>query len=187
MLKSPETLKFKDEQHLILECGKQNRLAQKYLYEKYSSRMYALCLRYVKNRDDAEDILQDGFVTVFSKIRSYGGEGSFEGWMRKVFVNTALMKLRKKDLLNESVDVTEARNIALNDNVFEKMEGREIFNLISSMPTGFRTVFNMSVIEGYSHHEISEALGISEGTSRSQLNRARMWLQERIKIMEEKK
>lgn len=184
---SPDTFEPEDEQLLILECSKQNRRAQKYLYEKYASRMYVLCLRYAKDRDEAEDILQDGFITVFSKIKSYSGEGSFEGWMRKVFVNTALMRLRKKDILKESEDVSEAKGVAVDDDILERIDGRKIVKLISSMPTGFRTVFNMSVIEGYSHRKISKLLGISEGASRSQLSRARVWLQERIKKMEEKR
>lgn len=186
-MKSLKTVSFNDEQYLISECGKQNRLAQKYLYEKYYSRMYVLCVRYMKNRDEAEDVLQDGFVTVFSKIGSYSGEGSFEGWMRKVFVNTALMKLRKKDFLKDSVDVAEVKNVSFEAGILETMGGKEIMQLISTMPPGFRTVFNMNIIEGYSHKEIAEALGISEGTSRSQLKRARIWLQERIRLMEEKR
>ena len=186
-MKSLESVKFRDEQYLISECGKQNRLAQKYLYEKYYSRMYVLCIRYMKSRDEAEDVLQEGFVTIFSKIDTYSGEGSFEGWMRKIFVNTALMKLRKKDFLKESVDVTEVRNVSFEPGILESIGGKEIMQLIASMPTGFRTVFNMNIIEGYSHKEIAEALGISEGTSRSQLNRARMWLQEKIRQMEEKR
>lgn len=147
-----------------------------------SSKMYAICLRYMGDKDVAEDILQDGFVTLFSKLDSYSGVGSFEGWARRVFVNTALMSLRKKDAMKNTEDVSVARNIASDDpTVIQKISYMDLLKLITELPTGFRTVFNMYVIEGYSHKEIAESLGISETTSRSQLQRARMLLQSRIK------
>lgn len=147
-----------------------------------SSKMYAICLRYMGDKDLAEDILQDGFVTLFSKLDSYSGVGSFEGWARRVFVNTALMSLRKKDAMKNTEDVSVARNIASDDpTVIQKISYMDLLKLITELPTGFRTVFNMYVIEGYSHKEIAESLGISETTSRSQLQRARMLLQSRIK------
>ena len=134
------------------------------------------------DKDLAEDILQDGFVTLFSKLDSYSGVGSFEGWARRVFVNTALMSLRKKDAMKNTEDVSVARNIASDDpTVIQKISYMDLLKLITELPTGFRTVFNMYVIEGYSHKEIAESLGISETTSRSQLQRARMLLQSRIK------
>ena len=147
-----------------------------------SSKMYAICLRYMGDKDLAEDILQDGFVTLFSKLDSYSGVGSFEGWARRVFVNTALMSLRKKDAMKNTEDVSVARNIASDDpTVIQKISYMDLLKLITELPTGFRTVFNMYVIEGYSHKEIAESLGISETTSRSQLQRARMLLQSWIK------
>ena len=147
-----------------------------------SSKMYAICLRYMGDKEAAEDILQDGFVTLFSKLDSYSGVGSFEGWARRVFVNTALMSLRKKDAMKNTEDVSVARNIASDDpTVIQKISYMDLLKLITELPTGFRTVFNMYVIEGYSHKEIAESLGISETTSRSQLQRARMLLQSRIK------
>ena len=131
---------------------------------------------------DIWEILQDGFVTLFSKLDSYSGVGSFEGWARRVFVNTALMSLRKKDAMKNTEDVSVARNIASDDpTVIQKISYMDLLKLITELPTGFRTVFNMYVIEGYSHKEIAESLGISETTSRSQLQRARMLLQSRIK------
>ena len=134
------------------------------------------------DKEAAEDILQDGFVTLFSKLDSYSGVGSFEGWARRVFVNTALMSLRKKDAMKNTEDVSVARNIASDDpTVIQKISYMDLLKLITELPTGFRTVFNMYVIEGYSHKEIAESLGISETTSRSQLQRARMLLQSRIK------
>jgi RNA polymerase sigma-70 factor (ECF subfamily) len=133
------------------------------------------------NREEAEDVLQEGFVTLFSKLDSYSGAGSFEGWARKIFVNTALMQLRKNDVLKESEDLEGAWDISSQDpTVIQNIGYQELLELIESLPPGFRTVFNMYVIEGYSHKEIGEALGISENTSRSQLQRARVILQKKI-------
>ena len=159
-----------------------DRRSQKAIYDMLSGKMYAVCLRYMGDSDAAQDILQDGFVTLFSKLDSSSGEGSFEGWARKIFVNTALMSLRKKDALKGSEDIDVARSITSDDpTVFEKIGYKDLLKLIAALPTGFRTVFNMYVIEGYSHKEIGEELGISETTSRSQLQRARVLLQSKIK------
>ena len=123
-------------------------------------------------------------MTLFSRIGSYKGEGSFEGWARKIFVNTALMHLRKKDALKMSDDLDTARNLASDiTSQTEHIGYKELMALITALPPGFRTVFNMYVIEGYSHKEIAQALGITEITSRTQLSRARTWLQNRIKEM----
>lgn len=159
-----------------------DRRSQKAIYDLLSGKMYAVCLRYMGDRESAEDILQDGFVTLFSKIDSFSGDGSFEGWARKIFVNTALMSLRKKDALKNSEDVDAAWNITTDEpTAIQKIGYQDLMKMISALPPGFRTVFNMYVIEGYSHKEISEALGISETTSRSQLQRARALLQSKIK------
>ena len=166
---------FKDKEHLTTREAKA-------IYDSLSRKMYAVCLRYMGDSDAAQDILQDGFVTLFSKLDSYSGEGSFEGWARKIFVNTALMSLRKKDALKSSEDIEMARTITSDDpTVFEKIGYKDLLKLVAALPTGFRTVFNMYVIEGYSHKEIGEELGISETTSRSQLQRARVLLQSKIK------
>lgn len=139
-------------------------------------------MRYVGERATAEDVLQEGFVTLFSRIGSYKGEGSFEGWSRKIFVNTALMYLRKKDALKMSDGLETARNLASDITSQTANIGyKELMSLIMTLPTGFRTVFNMYVVEGYSHKEIAQMLGITEITSRTQLSRARTWLQARIK------
>ncbi len=159
-----------------------DRRSQKAIYDMLSGKMFAVCLRYMGNRDAAEDILQDGFVTLFTKLDSYSGDGSFEGWARRIFVNTALMSLRKHDALKGSEDVDAAWNITSDDpTAIEKIGYTELMKMIESLPPGFRTVFNMYVIEGYSHKEIAEALDISETTSRSQLQRARVFLQSKIK------
>lgn len=159
-----------------------DRRCQKAIYDLLSPKMYAVCIRYMGDQESAEDILQDGFVTLFTKLDSYSGEGSFEGWARKIFVNTALMSLRKKDALKNSEDVEAAWDISSEDpGAMEKIGCKDLLRMVSGLPPGFRTVFNMYVIEGYSHKEISEMLGISETTSRSQLQRARVFLQSRIK------
>ena len=167
---------------LIRQCMRGERAAQQKMYNSLAPKMFALCIRYIGSRDEAEDVLQDGFVTLFSKMDSYSGEGSFEGWARKIFVNTALMALRKKDALrgSESLETAYGLDSPAPDQV-RNLGYKELMRLVAGLPAGYRTIFNMAAIEGYSHKEIAEALGISEGTSRSQLQRARMLLQEKIK------
>ncbi len=152
------------------------------MYERLSPRMFAICIRYIGDRYIAQDVLHDGFITLFAKLSTYKGEGSFEGWARRIFVNTALMQIRKADVLKNSEDI-EAPYIEVEygEDVIEKLDSERIFTIISQMPTGFRAVFNLFVIEGFSHEEIAKALNISEGGSRSQLSRAREWLKARIK------
>ena len=158
------------------------RRSQKAIYDMLSAKMMAVCMRYMGDKDSAEDVLQDGFVTLFSKIDSYSGAGSFEGWARKIFVNTALMSLRKKDALKDSEDVDAARGIVSEEpSAIQKIGYKDLIAMIAALPPGFRTVFNMYVLEGYSHKEIAKELGISENTSRSQLQRARLLLQSKIK------
>ena len=131
------------------------------------------------------DILQDGFVTLFTQLKQYKGDGSFEGWARKIFVNTALMSLRKKDALKMSEDLDTIRGMKANTPSQSQNIGyKELMKLVMQLPAGFRTVFNLSVLEGYSHEEIGDLLGISESTSRTQLSRARTWLQNKIKELE---
>ncbi len=166
---------------LVEGCRQGDRRSQKAVYDRLSGKMYAVCLRYMGDREAAEDILQDGFVTLFTKLDSYSGEGSFEGWARKIFVNTALMSLRKNDVLRQTEDVDAAWNITADSpSPIQNIGYKELMKMIAAMPPGFRTVFNMYVLEGYSHKEIAESLGISEATSRSQLQRARTLLQNKI-------
>ena len=141
----------------------------------------SVCLRYGSNRETAEDLLQEGFIKVFSAIGSFEGSGSFEGWMRRIFVNTALEYLRKNDILKESVEIDNAEVLQEVDySAIERISADELMELIAELPPGFRTVFNMFVIEGYSHKEIGDALGITESTSRSQLTRAKRLLQKKL-------
>ena len=173
-----------DESQLINGCRKGDRLAQKELYERYSRRMMGVCLRYVYDRETARDLLQDGFVKVFTSMDSFSGTGSFEGWMRKIFVNCALEYLRKSDVLRESTDLDNtAELIQPAGSVISDMSAAELMNLVQELPAGFRTVFNLFAIEGYSHKEISDMLNITESTSRSQFTRAKQMLQKRINAL----
>lgn len=170
-----------NEQQLIEGCKKGNRRAQKELYETYSRKMMGVCLRYVSDRETARDLLQDGFVKVFTSMESYSGSGSFEGWMRKIFVNNALEYLRRSDVLREATDLDNtAELVQPNTSVISEMSAAELMQLVHELPTGFRTVFNLFAIEGYSHKEISEMLEITESTSRSQYTRAKQLLQRKI-------
>ena len=172
-------------QKLIDSCMKGDRAAQKALYKLLAPRMFPVCIRYIGDRDAAEDVLQDGFVTLFTHLGNYKGEGSFEGWARRIFVTTALMSLRKKDALKMSDDLEAARGLQSETaSQTQNIGYKELMKLIMTLPPGFRTVFNMYAIEGYSHKEIGEILGISETTSRTQLSRARIWLQNKIKEIE---
>lgn len=171
---------------LIESCIKGDRAAQKALYDRLAPRMFPLCIRYVGDRSMAEDILQEGFITLFTRLESYKGEGSFEGWARRIFVTTALMSLRKKDALKMSEDLEAARGMKTETaSQVQNIGYKELMELIMTLPPGFRTVFNMYAIEGFSHKEISEMLGITETTSRTQLSRARIWLQNKIKKRED--
>ena len=161
---------------------KGDRKAQKDLFDRMAPRMFPVCIRYTGDRATAEDILQDGFVTLFSKLDSYKGEGSFEGWARRIFINTALMFLRKKDALKMSEDLENARSLSTDTaSQIENIGYKELISLVMTLPDGFRTVFNLYVVEGYSHKEIAQMLDISETTSRTQLSRARVWLQNKIR------
>ena len=171
-----------DEQQLIAGCKSRNRLAQRELYEKYARKMLAVCLRYVNDKETARDLMQDGFVKVFTSIDTYSGIGAFEGWLRKIFMNCALEYLRRGDVLKESTDLDSTAELAQPDsNAISDLSAAELMRLVQSLPKGFRTIFNMFAVEGYSHKEISEMLGINESTSRSQYTRAKQLLQKKVK------
>lgn len=175
----------KSETEIIAGCRKNDALSQKRMYEWLSPRMFAVCFRYIGEKEAAKDVLHDGFITLFSKIGSYKGDGSFEGWARRIFITAALMHLRKKDVLKNAGQVEDYGKEAIYDQgIIEKMDAQVLLKVISQMPAGFRTVFNMYAIEGYSHQEIAEQLNITEGGSRSQLSRAKLWLKDKIKEFE---
>lgn len=168
----------KDKEHeLIRKCLEGDRVAQKALYETFSRVMYGLCLRYSSNADEAKDILQDGFVKVFTKMDQFSFNGSFEGWMKRIFVNTALEYYRVNKVHMYHSDVDAAFEKPHHDFTVEKLGQKEILQAINSLAPGYRTVLNLFIVEGYSHAEIGEMMGITEGTSKSQLSRARVQLQ----------
>lgn len=175
-----------DEKQLLIACRNGDRKAQKMLFEMFAPKMYGVCLRYAKDEDTAQDYLQEGFIRVFSHLGNFRHEGSLEGWVRRIIVNTALEKLRKTDIFKNSLEVETALNKASDGaQVIDQINTADLLQLIQSLPSGFRTVFNLYAIEGYTHQEIGDLLRISEGTSKSQYSRARQWLQQRI-IQKEK-
>ena len=166
---------------LIKGCLEEDRRMQEELYRRFAPRMYAVCLRYAGNPEDAEDVLQEGFIKIFKKLNSFRREGSFEGWIRRVFVNTAIEHFRRKRYL-QSISVKEENTIEGADiSVLDKMAVKDIVALIKELSPGYRTIFNMYVIDGFTHKEISDILNISEGTSKSQLSRAKAILQGLVK------
>ncbi len=154
---------------------------QEELYKRFSGKMYAVCLRYANNADDAQDLLQEGFIKVYRNLHRFRAEGSFEGWIRRVFINSSIEHFRKKSLQLTKVSEREEKTIGDTDiSALDSLAEKDIINLIQELSPGYRTVFNLYVIEGFSHREIAEQLGISEGTSKSQLARARAILQKKV-------
>lgn len=168
------------ESDLISGCIKEDRQMQELLYHRFSPKMYAVCLRYSGNSEDARDLLQEGFIKVFKNISKYRGDGSFEGWIRRIFVNTSIEHFRKKTRL---ADLTETQERTIEDkewNVLDNLAERDIIKMIHELSPGYKAVFNLHVIEGYSHKEIADMLGINEGTSKSQLARAKTVLKKMV-------
>ena len=173
-----------NQEDIIKGCRKNESSAQKQLYDLFNKKMYGICLRYISDKDAAKDILQDAFVKVFMDFNKYKGEGSLEGWLRRVFVTTALMHLRQKKKLNLEplVDNTDSYALTTDDDENNSISTldftqEELFNTINLLPDDFKVVFNLFCVENYSHKEISNLLDINENTSRSRLNRARHILQ----------
>jgi RNA polymerase sigma factor (sigma-70 family) len=172
------------EDELIKGCLRRNRSAQKLLYDTYSSKMYGLCYRYVKNAMEAEDVLVTSFMKVFEKIDQFKHEGSFEGWIRRIVVNEALTCLRKNRSMHLETELNYVDFDPNYRNLSDHLEEEDLMELVKALPTGYRIVFNMYAIDGYSHKEIADFLGISENTSKSQLSRARTYLQKLLKEQE---
>jgi RNA polymerase sigma-70 factor (ECF subfamily) len=169
------------ESDLIAGCIAGDRKMQEELYNRFASKMYAVCLRYANNSDDAQDLLQEGFIKVYKNLHRFRAEGSFEGWVRRVFINSSIEHYRKKQAKLTTVSDKEENTIEDSDiSALDSLAERDIINLIQDLSPGYRTVFNLYVIEGYSHKEIGELLGISEGTSKSQLARAKSILQKKV-------
>ena len=172
-----------EEQQLAEQCRLGDNRARQELYERYAGRLLALCLRYTGNREQAEDLLHDGFLKLFSSFDKFTwrGEGSLRAWMERVMVNTALEYLRRNDVLRETVDLDDNEPMQeIDTSTIEQMSADELMELVAELPAGFRAVFNLFVVEGYNHKEIGQMLGITESTSRSQLTRAKKWLQKRL-------
>ena len=181
------TMSIGKEKDLSLEVLAQRSLqndpiAQRLLYDSLAGKMLALCKRYVGDRETARDVMHDGFIRLFEKLENYSGVGSFEGWARKIFVNMALSYLRKSDVLRFSEPVDGVKSpVSLPFLELDTFSTHDLLTYIAAMPPGFRAVFNLFAVEGYSHDEIAQILRISEGTSRSQYLRAREWLQKKLK------
>jgi len=163
---------------LIIKCKKNNRKAQGELYSLYSKKLFTLCLKYSKNYAEAEDNLQDAFLTIFNKIKQYNGKGSFEGWMKRVVINTALQRYRKASVLDVIKDddfVEEVVEIEV-----DRVPLEFLLAIIQELPDKYRLVFNLYVLDGFSHKEIAEMVNVSVGTSKSNLSRARSILKGKI-------
>lgn len=169
------------ENELIEECLQNNRKAQKQLYEKYSRKMFGVCLRYAKSKEEAEDVLADAFVQIFMKLSSFKRDGSFEGWIRRIVVNTSITAYRSNMKFNLNDEISEVYEVSSNDeSAVDLLNVQQLKNIIQLMPDGYRMIFNLYAIEGYTHREIADILGINEGTSKSQFSKARKWMQAKL-------
>jgi RNA polymerase sigma factor (sigma-70 family) len=169
--------------NLLDGCQRGERRAQELLYKLLASKMLGVCMRYTKDRFEAEDILQVGFVKVFQKVAEFRGDGSFEGWIRRIMVNTAIEVYRKNQKMVASVDIDEVYEAPQTTFDMSGLEVRDLLNLIQQLSPGYKVVFNLYAIEGYSHKEIAQQLGITEGASKSQLSRARALLKDKLSKM----
>ena len=167
------------EEAILKGCLNNEAIAQRELYQLYSPKMLAVCYRYAHNREDAEDMLQEGFIKVFTQLHSFEKRGSFEGWIRRIMVHTCINTLKRNKKFNESVDIIHANSIQVReDSVPALIQVKQIVECIRSLPIGYRTVLNLYAIEGYSHREIAQMLDIEESTSRSQFTRAKSMLED---------
>ena len=168
------------ERELIEGCIRKDRIAQRALFDRFAGKMLTVCRRYTRHHLEAEDILQDAFIKVFSNIHRFEFKGSFEGWVRRVVVNTALKNYSKSSFQKESIGLEDYQDQPIEAQAVSNLGAEELLTEINRLPDGYRLVFNLYVLEGYSHKEIGEQLNIGESTSRSQLTKARKMLQDRI-------
>ncbi len=167
---------------IIKACLKGNRVAQNRLYQLFADKMYGMCLRYADNEDEAKDILQDGFIKVFLNLKQFNNKGSFEGWIRRIIANTALERFRDKNyLFAVNMETEYDANHKQYDHILSDLAAKDLLRLIQELSPQYRMVFNLYAVEGYSHKEICEKLNIKEGTSKSNLSRAREILKEKVK------
>lgn len=169
-----------EEYELIKGCIRQDARSQRLLFDKYAGKMMSVCLRYANDTMEAEDMIQDAFIKVFQYIGQFKFEGAFEGWIRRIVVNTAIRHLEKKKLHFKDIDENSQNTPKIEAQAYNHLGEDDLLKLINQLPDGYRLVFNLNVIEGYSHEEIAEMLNIQAGTSRSQLVKARKMLQQQI-------
>ena len=168
----------------LSDCIENDPRAQRMLYQKYSQSMYKICLRFARNKMDADDILQEGFIKIFAKLKDFRNEGAFEGWIRRIMINTSINFYKRKYPYFKDIDFETSRVSGLRyNNPIDEISQKEILQLIDDLPNGYRTVFNLNAIEGYSHNEIGKKLNISPNTSKSQLTRAKNSLQNKLSIL----
>jgi len=174
---------------IVEKCRVYDKKAQKELYDVYSPVLFGICLRYSNSKADAEDILQEGFIKIFTKINNYSGKGSFEGWMRRIVVNTAISHYHKNKKHKEIYDIDEIKETEHEGSTFESLDytKEELFSVINNLPEGYRIIFNLYAIEGYKHKEIAIKLNISENTSKSQYSRAKSKLKKMLEEISKQK
>ena len=169
------------ETELLQGCLRENRTAQHELFRRYAGKMMTVCLRYARHRAEAEDVLQDAFIRIFNNLNQFQGKGSLEGWIRRIVINTSLKYIQKMSFQKEGLNGLESiPEMSIAPTVYAHLSEQELMALIANLPHGYRTVFNLFVIDGFSHAEIAQMLKIEEGTSRSQLAKARYMLQKII-------
>lgn len=171
---------MEDFKSIISDCIAGSQKAQARLYHHFAPKMFGVCLRYAKDATEAEDNLQEGFIKVFANLKSFRQDGSFEGWVRRIMINVSLEKLRKQHLLYPVEDVAIYDTVNFSDDVVARMAADDLLKLIQQLPPRYRLVFNLYVIDGMSHHEIAKEMSITEGTSKSNLARAREILKKKV-------
>lgn len=173
-----------DDSTLVKKCLDGDSQAQRMLFERFAPKMLGVCMRYAKNTEQAEDVLQDGFIKVFTKLSKYSGDGSLEGWIRRIVVNTALDEIRKNVKFKDSVSVEDVDyKLDVDAHILEGLMAEDLMEIINDLPAGYKVVFNMFAIEGFSHKEIAMQLNISENTSKSQYSRARAYLKVKLETL----
>jgi len=164
---------------MIHGCLRNEAASQQELYYKYSPKMLSVCYRYAKSREDAEDMLQEGFIKVFTQIHQFQFRGALEGWIRRIIVHTCINNLKKNNKFSDSVDIIHAASVPVRgENIPSILQAKQVVECIRILPLGYRTVLNLYAIEGYSHKEIADILDIEESTSRSQYTRAKAMLED---------
>ncbi|MEO5675049.1 MAG: sigma-70 family RNA polymerase sigma factor [Chitinophagales bacterium] len=169
-----------NEEDLITGCIHGDRKMQEELYKAFAPKMFVICLRYAGSYPEAEDMVQDGFIRAYSKLNTFRREGSFEGWMKRIFINTAIEGYRKSKSMSSTMEVEELKNDLVHQDDFHHLAASDLLKMVQALSPGYRTVFNLYAIEGFTHQEIADILGINVGTSKSQLARARYLLQKMV-------